>query len=277
MRITHSLKKKLNIDNIIKTSFRQLGIAMSTVFMFFSDEILEKIFSEIFVSVICLKILLALLFFLIIFISHCFVSYKRKSVKISGYNYKIVVEYGNIFDFKDCKIVIPFDEFFTTKVGTAPSDIKRTSICGQFLEKFPKVNINKIIESMGAYKPPSNEKNGLQSYKPGTLLLFENYLMMAFARLDNEGRGVITRDEYVECLMFMWREINKYYAQCDVCIPILGSGITRLGDVSLSQQELLDIIICSYKLTAYKIKCPNKLHIVCVKKEDFSLNCIKEI
>ena len=86
--------------------------------------------------------------------------------------------------------------------------------------------------------------------------------------------GRLTRDEYFACLSKLWQEISKYYGQIDVCIPILGSGITRLDDTSLTQQELLDMMIASYKLSAHKIKAPLKLHIVCRKCDDFSLNRI---
>ena len=74
----------------------------------------------------------------------------------------------------------------------------------------------------------------------------------------------------------LWSEIDKHYGQQDVCIPILGSGITRMDDTTLMQQELLDIIIASYKLSASKIKKPNKLIIVCKRSDDFSLYKIGE-
>ena len=86
----------------------------------------------------------------------------------------------------------------------------------------------------------------------------------------------MTREEYLDCLSLLWKEIDKHYGQNDVCIPILGSGVTRIDGVSLSQQELLDMIIESYKLTTHKIKLPNKLYIVCKKQDDFSLNRIGE-
>lgn len=70
-----------------------------------------------------------------------------------------------------------------------------------------------------------------------------DYLLMAFAKLDRDGLGRMTRNEFIECLSTLWREIDKYYGQTDMCIPILGSGITRMDDTSLTQQELLDMII----------------------------------
>ena len=48
------------------------------------------------------------------------------------------------------------------------------------------------------------------------------------------------------------------------------------SDASLTQQELLDIIIWSYKLNSHKIKSPYKLRIVCKKCDEFSLNKIGE-
>lgn len=50
----------------------------------------------------------------------------------------------------------------------------------------------------------------------------------------------------------------------------------NVSSVVLTQQELLDLIILSYKLSNNKIKLPNKLIIVCRKNDDFSLNNIGE-
>ena len=80
----------------------------------------------------------------------------------------------------------------------------------------------------------------------------------------------------MECLSTLWDEIDKYYGQKDVCIPILGSGLTRINNQSFTQQQLLDILIMSYKLSTYKIKKPYKLRIICKKNDKFSLNKIGE-
>lgn len=61
-----------------------------------------------------------------------------------------------------------------------------------------------------------------------------------------------------------------------MAIPILGAGLTRFEGEMLSQQQLVDIIISSYKLTPYKIKSPNALRIICRKSDDFSLDKIGE-
>ena len=54
---------------------------------------------------------------------------------------------------------------------------------------------------------------------------------MAFAKLDEDGRGYFfSWDEYLHYLSILWNEIDKYFGQKDVRIPILGSGITRFGN-----------------------------------------------
>lgn len=205
---------------------------------------------------------------------------KRKSVCIKGHNYSIRVEYGDLFEMRSCKKLITFDECFTTKVGASPSDIKPNSICGQYLKKYPmqQQDMQNLIDV--AQLRPAKGKSKYQNkvrYDSGTLVPKDDYLLMAFARLDADGLGkFFSRDEFLECLSLLWKEIDKYYGQEDVCIPILGSGLTRIGDTLLTQQELLDIIIGSYRLNSHKIKSPYQLRIVCKEMDEFSLNKIGE-
>ena len=200
----------------------------------------------------------------------------RKKIIIKGYNYTILVQYGNIFELPDCKKIIAFDECFTTELGEAPHQIKPTSICGQYLTKNPTLDVNTLIYNNEIV--PATTPSQFQSkmrYESGTIIPNGEYFLMAFAKLNSSGLGCLSRDEYLDCLSLLWKEIDKYYAQNDVCISILGSGITRIKDgPNLTQQELLDLIIYSYKLCASKIKNPQKLIIVCKKNNDFSLNKI---
>ena len=119
--------------------------------------------------------------------------------------------------------------------------------------------------------------NNQDRYESGRIVPNGDDLLLAFAKLDESGLGRLSRDEYLECLSILWKEIDKYFGQKDVCIPILGSGITRIeggSGASLSQQELLDMIIWSYKLSSHKIKEPHSLRVICKRQEDFSLDKI---
>lgn len=201
----------------------------------------------------------------------------RRSVCIKGNNYNIQIKYGDIFKMHACKKVISFDECFTTIVGGSPSDINPDSICGQYLADNPIQDIQILINNAQLKSAKSKSKfQNKEKYDSGKLVPNGDYLLMAFAKLDKDGLGSLSRDEFLDCLSILWKEIDKYYGQKDVCMPVLGSGITRGEIASLTQQELLDIIIGSYKLSTHKIKPSCKLHIVCKKRDDFSLNKIGE-
>lgn len=230
------------------------------------------------VNVMINRFLAFIIVFIAVIIIHIFVCNVRKSIKLKGHGYCIRIEYGDMLKKDNCKKVINFDECFTTSVGDAPSDVKRTSICGQYLVANPIHNMQVLLEK--AQLKSAKGKSRYQSkerYESGRLVPNGDDLLMAFAKLDKDGRGwFFSRDEYLDCLSILWNEIDKYYGQKDVCIPILGAGITRFEDKLLTQQELLDIIVASYKLSSHKLKQPYQLHIVCKKADGFSLNRIGE-
>lgn len=100
---------------------------------------------------------------------------------------------------------------------------------------------------------------------------------MSFAKLDENGKGYMNYEDYLKCLTVLWNEIDKYHGGQDVYIPILGSGVTRMdGADNMSAQDLLDIIITSYKLAPHKIHLPQKLKIVCKKEMGISLTKVNE-
>lgn len=173
------------------------------------------------------------------------------------------------------KKVIGFDECYTTEVGKKPYQVNPESVCGQFLSKYPDIDIATLISDTGliSLRKPS-EYNHKIRYESGCLLPYNDYLLLAFAKLNKDGLGIMFREEYLVCLSKLWEEIDKYYGQEDIVIPVLGAGVTRFQGNSLTQQQLVDIMIASYQLSSHKIKKPNTLHIVCRKSEDFSLNKI---
>lgn len=197
----------------------------------------------------------------------------RKSVEFKGPDYKIIVEYGNIFDKEKCNKVIPFDECYTTEVGRDPHQIKSSSICGQFLNNLPLLNLENLIQTY-SIKPlrKLSKFNGKNCYESGTLIPYEDYWLMAFGKLNADGRAEMSKEEYLNSLFTLWENMTKYFTQTDVAIPVIGAGITHFKDCSLSQQQLVDLIISSYKISPHKLKLPNKLYIVCKESPDFSLN-----
>ena len=204
---------------------------------------------------------------------------KRNSILLDDDECIIEVKYGNILEESNCKRVISFDECFTVHVGDAPEDVKASSICGQYLCSNPDLDIKTLIERSGKTPEPKPSRFGNKAcYAPGSIVPKGDELLVAFAKLNEDGRAEFShRKEYLDCLERLWSEIHKYCDQKDVAIPILGSGLTNFSGGSgkpLNQQELLNMIIRSYKLSANKIKRPQKLRIVCKRQEGFSLNKI---
>lgn len=214
---------------------------------------------------------------IISFIANAIYQVARRSILINGKNYSIKISYGDIFKQKDCKIVIPFDECFTSTVGNEIADINPGSICGQYLMANNSINIQQLIATSNLKPKGKSKYDNKDRYESGRVLLQDRFLLLAFAKLDKVGKGILTRKEYIDSLSVLWEEIDNHYGQQDVCIPILGSGTTRIGDNELTQQELLDIIINSYKLSVHKIKKPYKLRIVCKRTADFLINDIETI
>lgn len=240
----------------------------------FGKIILVKCFSlDINIILARLLILFALVFFYYLW------KHNRTSISIEGENYILTVEYGDLFKVKGCKKVIAFDECFTTTVGNRPCDINAKSVCGQYLSK-NKINEQEMEELIRKAALKSlNSKSAYDHkvrYKSGSIVPNGDDLLLAFARLDKNGLGILSQEEYLDCLFLLWKEINRYHGEMDVCIPVLCSGVTRMGDKPPTQQELLDIMITTYKLSAHKLKRPNRIRIICCKKEGFSLSNIGE-
>ena len=187
---------------------------------------------------------------------------------------KLRVEYGDILKKHNCHRVIHFDECFTLTVGHRPQDIQPGSLCGQYLTKYP-MSANELQEliSQSGIKPCTRNSrfSGWTRYKSGLIVSRNDDLLLAFARLDENGNAWMTYEWYIECLKLFWKELRKYCSYTDVCIPILGSGLTHFDGHPYTQQELLDIMISSYRLSPDKLEPHCTLRIICAPVDGFSL------
>lgn len=281
--------------NIIQNSLRKTSGVISAIFTLAPEAFFEKynwITEDMFqqnrlsayidvqaVNIIISRLAFFLFVWFVMLISYWFFLKFRKQITIKGPNYLISIEYGNIQKKKNCKKVINFDECFTTKVGNAIGDINPDSICGQYLKEHPNLDAQQLIKA--SHVKPARSKSKYQHkirYDSGTIIPNGDDLLMAFAKLDERGKGrFFSRDEYLQCLDLLWKEIENYYSEKDVCVPILGAGTTSIdggAGASISQQDLLNMMIWSYKLSSHKIKAPHKLRIICRKNSDFSINNI---
>lgn len=72
----------------------------------------------------------------------------------------------------------------------------------------------------------------------------------------------LTLKDYIACLIRFWEEVDRVYAGRSVSLPLLGSGITRFKDTNLQPQEVLNILIWTFKISRVKFKHPAKATIV---------------
>ena len=179
----------------------------------------------------------------------------RKSVTITGRTFSIKIEYGNLFNIKNGKKLIDFDECYTTTVGDRVEDM------------------NTLLRQAGIVPCGISRCKNQPRYASGTVVLRNEFLLMAFTELNEQGRSDMTYEKLLKSLDLLWKEIDLKHGTDDVYMPILGSQIARF-DKDLTQQELLDIMIASYRLSPHKLKLPNQLHIVCLPQVGFSLNDI---
>uniref|UniRef100_UPI00352A6FF6 macro domain-containing protein n=1 Tax=Aerococcus urinaeequi TaxID=51665 RepID=UPI00352A6FF6 len=83
--------------------------------------------------------------------------------------------------------------------------------------------------------------------------------------------------DYLNFLVYFWDEINRIYAQKSVSVPIFGSGITRFrgGFEDIDDNELLNIMIWTFKISKIKFKYPAKLSIIIHEKKIDQINIFK--
>ena len=112
-------------------------------------------------------------------------------------------------------------------------------------------------------KNNSRAKGKKTRYQLGTIHKRQKYFLLAFSKFDEKNRAYLTMNEYVQCLLNMWEDIDIFYNGETVNIPLLGSGITRMKDnTSITDQELLEIIIWSFQISKVKFTYPSKVRII---------------
>lgn len=189
------------------------------------------------------------------------------SIEIEGSTVNIVT--GNIFRQKGLK-AIAFNEYLDTQVDNII--ISKVSLNGKFIESELKETVA-VLDAYIANFPFDDEdivEAGVQRrigkttrYRLGTICVYNDYLLTAFARFDMNNQAHLTMPEYLEFLINFWDKVNKIYAQQSVSTTIFGSGITRIkGHRTISDEDLLKIMLWTFRISEMRFKYPAKLTIV---------------
>ena len=192
-----------------------------------------------------------------------------RSVTIDVDGSTINVITGDIFK-QDGFKAIAFNEYFDTLVDDAI--ISKISLNGIFIQNYLNCSLEEFDNYLSNYKFDVDDidifnidRNGgkKQKYKLGTVCVYNDYLLTAMTKFDNDNKAHLTMPDYLEFLINFWDKVNKIYAQKSVSTTIFGSGITRiLGHKNISDEDLLKIMIWTFRISEMRFKYPAKLTIV---------------
>lgn len=195
-------------------------------------------------------------------------SQNKITLKINSSTVEVL--FGDIFKENADLKVIAFNEYFDTQVDDII--ISNNSLNGQYIKRFyqDKVNeLDSIISDdthLAENKVPAKgiRKTGKSiKYKLGTICVdSNNYLLTALTHFDSDNKAYLTINDYLDFLFNFWKEIDRVYAGRTVALPVLGTGITRFRNYHTTDQELLELILWTFKMSNVKFTYPAKLKII---------------
>lgn len=193
----------------------------------------------------------------------------------------VTIKTGNIFEQQGFK-VIAFNEYFDTQVDDIV--ISRQSLNGIFIKKYFPASTEILDEYISKYQFDNDEIHGEATarrlgkkikYKIGTICVYNEYILAAFSKFDEKNRALLTMPEYLEFLINFWDKVNRVYAQKNVSVPIFGSGITRIKEHrNISDEDLLKIMLWTFRISEMRFKYPAKLSIVIHKDKINKINLL---
>lgn len=250
-----------------------ISVLTSIVFLFFEIDVKRK-------TVIGLTVLVILIFLYIGIWIH---SNVRRSIRLKINTSEIEVKFGDIFQEQADLKVIAFNEYFDTLVDDKV--IAKSTLNGIFINKFFKHKVKELDDIISAdthlheVKIAENTTRATgkkTKYKLGTICIVNDYLLTALTHFDGDNRAYLEMNDYVNCLLNFWNEVDRVYAGKTVALPVLGSGITRIkGYDNIPDQELLELIIWSFKVSRIKFTYPSKVKIVVFENKSNKINLLK--
>lgn len=222
----------------------------------------------------------ALVVLILIYVSIWAYANKRNSISLNINNSHVEIKFGDLFSEEADWKAVAFNEYFDTVVDDRV--IAHNTLNGMYIDKFyPDKSgaLNEIISSdahlatkvLGEDQQRSNGKT--TKYQLGSVCVVGEYLLTAMTHFDHENKAYIDMHEYISFLLSFWDEVDRVYAGKTVAIPLFGSGITRFKKYDMiSDQELLELLIWTFKVSRIKFTYPSKVKIVIYSKKKDKIN-----
>jgi hypothetical protein len=193
----------------------------------------------------------------------------------------VTIKVGDIFGQPGLK-VIAFNEYFDTQVDNKL--IAEESLNGVFIKKHLDISPPELDRHIEQYAFERDEILDINSartsgktprYQIGTICVYKDYLLTAFSKFDANNKAQLTMPEYLEFLITFWDRVNNIYGQQNVSTPIFGSGITRIkGHKNISDEDLLKIMLWTFRISEMRFKYPARLTIVVHEKKIDKINLL---
>ena len=182
----------------------------------------------------------------------------------------LTVKFGDLFS-EDGNKIISCNEYFDSIVDEKL--ISSKTLHGQVMNKYItdiKDFDKKIIADKGCINSivgiNKNKHDGKQTqYKLGTCFKFDQFIFVAFSKFDSQYQAYLDLPDYLFCLANFWTELNRVYNGENIVVPLMGSGLTRLANNSLSEQQQLQLLIDSLKYSNLSFAYDSHITIVLSK------------
>lgn len=230
------------------------------------------------------KLPLGLLFLVVLAVSYLAIwrwanTLNHIDIQVEGSD--VTIKVGDIFGQPGLK-VIAFNEYFDTQVDNKL--IAEESLNGVFIKKHLDIPLPELDGHIERYAFEPAEILGSNNvrtsgkttrYQIGTICVYKDYLLTAFSKFDASNKAQLTMPEYLEFLITFWDKVNNVYGQQNVSTPIFGSGITRIkGHKNISDEDLLKIMLWTFRISEMRFKYPARLTIVVHEKKIDKINLL---
>ena len=207
---------------------------------------------------------------------------KLESIQVHINNSVVNVEIGDIFDYKELK-VIAFNEYFDTIVDD--KIISNNSLNGIFINsKIDDISTldsaianDTVLQQKVVEENKSRQKGKTTRYSLGACYLHDNeYVLTAFSRFSIDNRAFLTMGDFLQFLVAFWSEIDGLKSGRSVVIPLLGSRMVRFrGYENITDQELLEMLVWSFKISRVKFAYPFSVTFVIHKDHKHNIDLYK--
>ncbi|MCG4286189.1 DUF6430 domain-containing protein [Lactobacillaceae bacterium KNUT 0156] len=255
---------KILLRNVVGPWVGVVGF-ISGIISFFNVTAKDRLYI---IVVLCIMLIAAYIYFLV-------KSNRLKKIILNHDGSTIEIKEGNILskEYKRKNIirVFNFNEFFDTEISREL--VSEKTLNGQILnEEFKhkiealdsKIEADEHLRRNIAEQDMQRIKGKTTRYQLGTIFVADNNTFFtALTHFDEENKARLLMTDYIEFLMKFWNEIDTLYDGNTVVITLFGNGRTRLDNgTKYEPQELLKIILWTFKLRKLKFEMPDRLVIL---------------